>query len=283
MALPAAAMALLSLIPQLHLWLVRGRDWNGAYVSLQGDEPLYSAYVNALLEGRPRKNDPFGGRDDSVAAPLPESIFSIQFIPAYLIALPARVLGVSASTAFIFLGPAAALLSSLSVFWLLTSVTGDRKFAGAGILVVLSLGGLLGSYGIFGTRIDIAYPVLPFLRRYQPAAVFPLFFIFQGLVWRMLTCLNKGRAQVAAVLAGLTLGVLIFSYLYLWTAALAWLVCIGALWLILQPGERSKTVVGLIIICAITALALAPYFYLVAHRASAIDEQQMLINTHWPI
>src|SRR6266436_8959163 len=96
--LPSMAMVLLSLIPQIHLWILRGRDWNGAYVSPQGDEPLYSAYINSLIEGRPRKNDPFGGTDGSSTAPLPESIFSIQFLPAYAIALPARALGASAST-----------------------------------------------------------------------------------------------------------------------------------------------------------------------------------------
>src|SRR6266852_128741 len=92
-ALVSMAMVLLSLLPQLHLWLVRGRDWNGAYVSPQGDEPLYSAYVNALIDGRARKNDPFGGKDSSANGPLPESIFSIQFVPAYAIALPARAFG----------------------------------------------------------------------------------------------------------------------------------------------------------------------------------------------
>src|SRR6266704_4260971 len=102
-AITCLAMLVLSLIPQLHLWLVRGRDWNGAYVSPQGDEPLYSAYINALIDGRSRRNDPYGARDDSPQTPLPESAFSIQFVPAYAIALPARIFGVSASTAFIVL------------------------------------------------------------------------------------------------------------------------------------------------------------------------------------
>ncbi|MDX6304780.1 MAG: hypothetical protein QOI77_1749, partial [Blastocatellia bacterium] len=71
--LPAMAMVFLSLLPQIHLWVIRGRDWNGAYVSPQGDEALYSGYVNALIDGRARKSDPFGGRDSSALAPLPES------------------------------------------------------------------------------------------------------------------------------------------------------------------------------------------------------------------
>src|SRR5258706_13655327 len=94
-SLTCLAMVLLSLVPQIHLWVVRGRDWNGAYVGPYGDELLYSAYVNALIEGRTRKNDPYGAKDNSAVAPLPESFFSIQFIPAYLIATPARIFGVS--------------------------------------------------------------------------------------------------------------------------------------------------------------------------------------------
>ncbi len=47
-ALPVMAMLLLSLLPQVHLWLIRGRNWNGAYVSSQGDELLYSAYIRSL-------------------------------------------------------------------------------------------------------------------------------------------------------------------------------------------------------------------------------------------
>src|SRR5438445_10456420 len=100
-AITCLAMMLLSLIPQIHLWLVRGRDWNGAYVSPQGDEPLYSAYINSLIDGRTRRNDPFAARDDTITAPLPESTFSIQFIPPYVISSLARVFGASASTAII--------------------------------------------------------------------------------------------------------------------------------------------------------------------------------------
>src|SRR6185503_16067975 len=102
-ALAAAAVTLLAVLPQLHFWFKRGRDWNGAYAILQPDEPLYSAYINALIDGRPRRNDPVSGRDDHPQAPLPESLFSIQFVPPYVIAFFARPFGASASTAFIIL------------------------------------------------------------------------------------------------------------------------------------------------------------------------------------
>jgi hypothetical protein len=276
------AMVLLSLIPQIHLWLVRGRDWNGAYVSPQGDEPLYSAYVNALIDGRTRKNDPFGGTDSSASAPLQESIFSIQFVPAYAIALPARTFGVSASTAFIFLIGVAALFASLAVFWLLNYVTGDHRLAAAGTLFVLCFGGVGGRYGLFGSLLDIGVPGLPFLRRYQPAAAFSLFFVFHLLVWYALTSQSKRRARVSATVAGLTLAMLVFSYLYLWAGAAAWLVCIGVLWLYSRPSDRRRTLEVLTTIGALTVIALVPYAYLLSHRAVTLDEQQIFISTHSP-
>ena len=280
--LTCLAIVLLSLIPQIHLWIVRGRDWNGAYVSPQGDEPLYSAYINALIDGRSRKNDPFGGRDSTANAPLPESTFSIQFLPAYVIALPARFLGLSVSTAFIALIAVAALLASLSVFWLLDSVTMDTRLAAAGTLFVLCLGCIVGRYGLFGTFLDIGVPALPFLRRYQPAAAFPLFFVFQLLVWRALTGKSKRATRISTVFAGVTLAALVFSYLYLWTGAAAWLACIGVLWFYFFPSERGKAMEVVTTIGVITAGALVPYFYLLSHRPATLDEQQTMILTRTP-
>src|ERR1044072_8745568 len=102
-ALATLAIVLLAMVPQIHFWVVRGSHWNGAFTVIQGDELLYSAYVNALIDHRPRRTAPPTGRDDHPQAPLPESLFSIQFIPAYAIAIFARILGISASTSFILL------------------------------------------------------------------------------------------------------------------------------------------------------------------------------------
>jgi hypothetical protein len=277
-------MVFLSILPQLHLWLVRGRDWNGAYVSTQGDEFLYSSYINALMDGRTRRNDPFGGKDSTARSPLPESTFSIQLVPAYVISFLAKTSGISASAAFIILLGLGGLLASLSVFWLLSSVTGDRQFAASGTLFVLCLGGLAGGHGLVGLllKTDLSIPSLPFLRRYQPAAAFSLFFVFNAFVWRALTHQIRRSARVSAILAGITLAVLIFSYLYLWTAAAAWLACIGALWLCFRSSDRGRTVGVLAMISAITAIALVPYAFLVSHRAASLDEQQTLVSTHQP-
>jgi len=284
-ALAATAMVLLSLIPQIHLWVVRGTDWHGAYATLQGDEFLYSAYINALIDGRPRRNDPFAARDNTPISPLPESTFSIQFIPSFVIAWLARALGTSASTAFIALIGVAGLLGSLSLFWLLASITGDSEAAAVGVMFVLCFGALAGGQGLIGLLLKpgVIFLGLPFLRRYQPAAVFPLFFVFCALCWHALNLENRRRAWLYSMLAGLTLAVLVFSYLYLWTAVSAWLACLALLWLYLRPKEERRRALGLFIITAtIATLALIPYAYLVSHRAASLDEAQTLVLTHRP-
>ena len=73
-ALAALAMTIIALYPQVDLWSTRGKDWHGSYVLTQGDEVIYSAYVNALIDGRPRKNDPFSGRDVLPRQPAYESL-----------------------------------------------------------------------------------------------------------------------------------------------------------------------------------------------------------------
>src|SRR5258708_2303668 len=146
-ALAFAAITFLTLMPQLHFWVVRGSQWHGAYATIQGDEFLYSAYINALIDGRPRRNDPFAGRDSTTISPLPESTFSIQFIPSFIIASLARASSASASTAFILLIGVTGLLASLSLLWLLTSITGDSRLAAVGLMFVLCFGALAAGQG----------------------------------------------------------------------------------------------------------------------------------------
>jgi hypothetical protein len=135
---------------------------------------------------------------------------------------------------------------------------------------------------LFGTLIDGAIPSLSFLRRYEPAAAFPCFFLFQVLVWRALATEADRVPRLTPILAGVSLVVLVFSYLYLWTAAAAWLLCIGGLWLIFRPARRKKTVAVLAIVALITVIALLPYAHMVVQRASELDEQHTLISTRRP-
>jgi len=259
----AVAVTLLSAGPQLLMWGSRGAQWNGTYAELHGDEWVYSAYVQALIDGRPRRNDPYTGRDDRPDNVQPESLFSIQFLPAYVIAIPARLLGISSSTAFIVLGVLAPFFACLSIYWLIAIVIRDRNLAAAGSVVVLCLGALAAGEGLIHLLISgDNYSFLPFLRRYVPVAPFPLFFVFCTIVWKALN--DRRFAFVCSVTAGLLLDLLIFSYFFLWTAALAWLACIALLWFVAYPRRlrQDSPHFLIILLLAVTALVLHPRWLL---------------------
>ena len=283
LAFAVIPIVLLSLGPQIQFWLDRGSQWHGAYATLNADEFLYSAYVNSLIDGRPRRCDPFTGRDDGPKQRLPETAFSIQVVPAFVLSSFGRILGLSASTVFIVLAAAAGLLASLAIFWLLSSITGDHRIAGAGVLFVLLTGTLFAAEGLIGVllKLDIVALGLPFLRRYQPAATFFLFFVFCTFVWRALNAYRLRTARLYAFLAGLTLAALVFSYLYLWAAALGWLGCVGLLWLLLRPAKRQGVEV-FAIVGLMFAMAMIPYRALISNRARTLDELQTLISTRQP-
>ena len=283
-AFAIAGIVFLSLLPQVRFWIARGSEWRGSYAILQPDEVLYSAYVNALIDGRPRRTDPSTGEDDHPQSPLPESLFSIQIVPPYVIALAARLVGATASSAFIALLGIAGLLTSLSLFWLFNSLTGDRNFAASALLVVLCFGALAGGHGVVGllATSQSKFLGLPFLRRYEPAAPLPLVFVFITLIWQALTTQRKRAANLKALFAGGILGVLIFSYFYLWTAAFAWLVGLGSLWIILRRGEARTTIRLLIIVATPVILALALYLYLIATLPQDVAKAQILTYSRWP-
>ncbi|MFN2511210.1 MAG: hypothetical protein ABR568_07170 [Pyrinomonadaceae bacterium] len=282
--LVSMAIVLLSVMPQFHLWFVRGAQWQGAYTILQGDELLYSSYVNALMDGRPRRTDPATGQDDHSEVPLPESLFSIQFIPPYVIAGLATLFGFSASSAFVTLLGVAGFLASLSIYWLLASVSNDRGLAAVGVLVVLCFGALAGGQGLLGLLLkpDVRFLGMPFLRRYEPAAPFPLFFIFCTLIWFALTTATKRIAIITALSAGVTLGVLIFSYFFLWTAAAAWLFTFACLWMVLRPRHRARaaSIFGIALLPVVIALGF--YAYLLSRLPPGFDKAQVLTFTHAP-
>ena len=178
--LAGLAVVVVTMIPQLRLWANRGGEWHGAYAIVDPDELVYSAYLNSVVNGRPRRNDPyFAG-----AGINHETYFSIQFFPAYSLAFVANLFGVSAPTVFILFIPLFAFLSSLAVFWLLSEVTGDEKVAAIGVLLIL-LCGLLASANLLIE--DNYYAVFSFLRRSVPGFPFPLFFVFCVCVWRALS------------------------------------------------------------------------------------------------
>jgi hypothetical protein len=178
--LAAAIVTLIATAPQLYFGFSRGSQWNGSYAQTHGDESVYASYLNALIDGRPRRNNPYSGRDDSPEHPAAESYLSLQFVPPFVIARTARLLHLSTAKVFIALTAIIAFTSALVLFWLLTLLIEDYRIAAVGVLVVLlaSSGNLVLEYLL---RIEDSNNYLPFLRRYLPAAPFPILFLYCGL------------------------------------------------------------------------------------------------------
>ena len=291
----ATVMMLIALFPQMYFALYRGHQWHGANAISHADEVAYSAYLASLIRGNPRRYDPFTHRGAQNEASAPESLFSIQFVPAYAIALPAYWLRLSASTVFIILPALGALASSFAIFWFLWLLTHDDRFSAASVPIILGLGTLTAGQGIVRHLLNLPYLIplwisdavapasvyhLPFLRLYQPAVAFALFFALCALVWIALTRATQPQSVAAAACAGIALVLLIFSYFFLWTAAVAWLASLCGIWLIFRSAERKRTfiVFGTVLIFAV--VALVPYFRMLSHRAATADAAQALVLTH---
>ncbi len=296
-------LAVFSLYPQLKMVYLRGSEWNGHYAYNDVDEVAYASYLKALIDGRPRKNDPYTGRDDSPENPQPESLFSIQFAGPYTIAIPARILGIPATWAMTISGAVAAFLTALAIFWLIGMITGDSLFAMASSLIVLAGGALFAGEGAIGEILGsgYSYPYFPGFRRYIPAMAFPAFFALIGLVWKLV---GEGREEVSHelhelhesdprsrisstpfVLIGLSaiaFGYTVFAYFYVWTTAASWLVCVGIVWLVVRSEGFWKDIKSLALLGVGCVLSLAPYAYLLSKRSHTMDDVQMLVLTRAP-
>lgn len=309
----AVFLAIFSLYPQMKMLYLRGAEWNGHYAYNDIDEVAYGSYLKALIDGRPRKNDPYTGRDDSAADPQPESLFSIQFAGPMTVAIPARILGVGAPWAMTISGAVAAFLTALAIFWLLGMITGDSIFAMAGSLVVLAGGALWAGEGAIGEILgtSYSYPYFPGFRRYIPAMAFPAFFVLIGLVWKMFSGQwsvvggqqeefstefhddNESKNQkpkakgdrlfssspLLLFFAVLAFAYTVFSYFYVWTTAAAWLGCLGLLLVIARPPSVWDDLKKLALLGAGCVVALVPYAYLLSKRSHTMDDVQLLVRT----
>ncbi|MFN0277426.1 MAG: hypothetical protein ACKVRN_02375 [Pyrinomonadaceae bacterium] len=277
---PTLTVLFLAIYPQLNIWSVQGTEWHGAYVVSNYDEVAYSAYVNSLIDGKSRRNDPFIGKAD-----LPyESLYSIQMIPAYSIAVPARVLGFSASTAFIILNFLIPIFSCLTIFAFVWAVTKDAMLSSVGVVAVLCLGTAVAFQGELQHIIRGNYlcDFFPFLRRYQPGFAFPLFFLFCLFIWRSFTAEENKRGLIFAVLSGLAIIALVFSYFFLWTTAIAWLGVLAFLWFVFKKEDRSKILVRAGIVGFMAISAIVPYFLMLTNRNLNTDDIQLLNYTRAP-
>lgn len=271
------------LYPQLALWQERGDNWQGTFASNDLDEIAYAAYLQALIDGRPRKNDPYSGRDETTETPQAESIFSIQFLPPMLLSIPARIVGANASQMFIVTSAIFIFLTALAMFWLISLITGNEVFAAVGTLLIISCGALVSNLGAINYLTGgSVYPYLPFLRRYIPAVAFPFFFGLFASVWLVIKSEMPRRKIIFAVVGGLCFWFLVFSYFYLWTTAAAFLSLFTLVFLILRPENWKRDFPYLILLGLISLLSLLPYAYLVSHRTESIDSVALLVMSRAP-
>lgn len=275
-AFAGIAVALITLIPQVSLWIARGRDWQGAYAFTDYDELAYSAYLNSLIKGKPRLNNPYlGGVATSNSG---ENLYSIQLLPPLLVTSIVKPLGLSASTTFILMSPFVALVSSLVIFWLLVEVSRDDRLAAIGVLIVLLCGLLVSEYPFVGSQTVGSFS---FLRRYIPAIPFPVFFVLCLSFWRAF--LKSGRNSIGwSCLAGGSFALLVYSYFYLWTAAAAWLFCFSLIWIIARPKDLRHVLNCLGVFCLLAIPTLVLYFKKANMRATTVDETHALVMTHAP-
>lgn len=282
--LAAIVLLVCGLYPQLKMWSARGGEWQGQYAYNDIDEPAYAAYLAALIDGRPRRSDPYTRRDDRPEQRQEESLFSIQFAAPYAVAIPARVFGVSAPTAMWLAGGIAAFLTTLACFWLIALVTKDSFFAMAATLVVLCGGALAAGEGAIGEILGtgVSYPYFPFLRRYVPAVPFPAFFALCAFVWLLVTSAKLQKRILFCLLASLCFAFTVFSYFYIWTTAAAWLACVALLWLVARPEGWLKDFKAFAALAVACAVSLIPYAILLSNRSQTMDDIQLLVLTRAP-
>lgn len=310
----AIFLAIFCLYPQLKMFYLRGSEWNGHYAYNDIDEVAYASYVRAIIDGRPRKNDPYSGHDDEPNNPQPESLFSIQFAAPYSIALPARVLGVGTPWAMTLSGAIAGFIAALAAFWLIGRTTGNNWYAMAASLVVFAGGALFAGEGAMPEIFfdGFSYPYFPGFRRYIPAMAMAAVFVLFAVVWKLVANAELGKQHaefdgppsdeqgsrsdasntksefripqsafgvLAAVLA---FAYTVFSYFYIWTTAAAWLGCLFMLWLIFRPEGFKRDLKTLIMIGIGCGAALLPYAWMLSKRSETMDHVQLLVYTRAP-
>ena len=285
--LAAAASIILTILavyPQINLRNLRGGEWRGAFASCDLDEMAYGSYLQALIDGRPRRNDPYTGRDDSAEAPQPESLFSIQFFPAYLIAVPARIFGLSASQVLPIVSAFSAFFTALALFWLIVSITKDDYLAFVGTLVVMVGSALITGIGAINGFFEngVAYPFFPFLRRYIPSVAFPFLFAFFACLWNGMNAGTNKKRFIFSLSASLCYAALVFSYFYVWTAAAAVLFGLTLFVALFRTENRRKDIIFLIITGAFCLFSLVPYALLLSNRDETMDKAQLLVFTRQP-
>lgn len=269
-------MALLSLFPQFYFQIKRGEEYKGATFYYDYDESAYASYLQSLIDGSPRKNNIY---ENSNQSQIGESFLTIQFVAAYVVAIPARILGLSSDTAFLVVSVVFSFLASLAVFWLLLLLTENPYLSTVGTLFVLLFGTNVSGASIINELLGFGstFFYLTFLRRYTPAVSFPFIFFLIGFVWLGLKSVKPLERYFYAILVSLCFAILTFSYFFHWTGMFAWMVCLAGLHFIFQKENRRS---GFwIVIFSNIALILLFYFSMLSNRNPTTDTSQILEQT----
>ncbi len=274
-------LMLFSMYPQLKLWYAQGADWKGHYAYNDIDEVAYAAYLKALIDGRSRLNDPYTGRDKTLQEKNEESLFSIQFLAPYSIAILARLAGISAASAMWLSGAAFAFLIGLVLFVFFHLIARDSIFAMMGALLTICTGALAAGEGAIGELLGFGfpYPYFPGFRRYVPIVALFAFFATLTMVWMMFISESIKKRVLFCILASIGFSVCLFSYFYIWTTALAWFISLAVIFPLFRPlmwKQNFQAVSALLFACS---LPIIPYAIMLSHRSQTLDQVQLLVFT----
>jgi hypothetical protein len=276
-------MSALALYPQWNLRELRGAEFNGAFATCDLDEMAYASYLQALIDGRPRRNDPYTGRDHAADSPQPESLFSIQFATAYLAAGLAWTAGLSAVEMMPVISVLSAFFTAIALFWLVYSITRSWPQSLAATLAVLTGGALISGIGAVNSLYDgAAYPFFPFLRRHIPSLSFPFLFAFIACMWNGLQAAGSKARLIYGIVAVICFAVLVYSYFYLWTSAAAFAGCFFIFSLLADRPERPSRIRFFVLVGAGCLVALVPYLIMLSGRSEMMDKAQLLVHTRQP-
>ncbi|MEP7076213.1 MAG: hypothetical protein ABI878_10410 [Acidobacteriota bacterium] len=271
---------------QIDLWRERGSDWQGSFATVDYDEPFYAAYLQSVIDGKPRRNSPYTGVRDSIESPQKESYLSIQFLSFYPVAIIARVVGLSSSTAMIVLAPVVGFLSAIFLFFLIHPLIESSPGSFAITLLVLLCGGILAGQGGISSFVSpdtVHYSSsFLFLRRSVPAVSFPAFLLFFVFIWRMLASRDVVPKIAYAMSSVLLFGFTVYSYFYHWTIALGWFAVLVTLWAIFRWDDLATNRIYFAGVTTGFLIVLAPYVVMLLNRSTETDSSLILRFTHSP-
>ncbi|HRH42186.1 MAG TPA: hypothetical protein PKY82_11215 [Pyrinomonadaceae bacterium] len=277
-------ISVFALAPQIDLWMNCENQCHGIYAITDIDEPFYAAYLQSLMDGKPRRNSPYSGAVDSETTPQKESGLSIQFLATYPPVFFAKIFNLSISNLMILTSLLVGFFAAIAVYWLVFHFTEDSICAFAGALVVILLGATVGGQGATLSLIPSYDPHLLhnliFLRRIVPAIGFPAQFLFIVFVWKFFNADSQSAKLKSAFLALCSFIFCVYSYYYFWTTVFAWFFSLIGLMMIFRFEKLKENLFYLLGFGFSLVLVLIPYFILVSNRENDVDSVIVMNLTH---